>query len=67
MKINSESKPVYGDDDNDKYIKKKTKIHADSIFTNFHSRKMPKEKAPYECLSIIMIDSVIKKHKKFFP
>ena len=44
MKINFESKPVYGDDD--KYIKAKIKIYAVRIITNFHNKKMPKEKAP---------------------
>ena len=44
MKINFESKPVYGD--HGKYIKTKIKIYADSIITNFHNKKMPKEKAP---------------------
>ena len=28
---------------------------------------MPKEKAPCKCLSIIMIDSVIKANKKYCP
>ena len=28
---------------------------------------MPKEKAPCKCLSIIMIDSVIKANKKYHP
>ena len=42
MKIDFESKPVYGDDD--KYIKTKIKIHADSIITNFHNQEMPQEK-----------------------
>ena len=28
---------------------------------------MPKEKAPCNCLSIIMIDSVIKANKKYYP
>ena len=65
MKINFESKPVYGDDD--KYIKTKIKTYADSIITNFHNKKMPKEKAPCKCLSIIMIDSVIKANKKYYP
>ena len=65
MKINFESNPVYGDDD--KYIKTKIKIYADSIITNFHNKKMPKEKAPCKCLSIIMIDSVIKANKKYYP
>ena len=42
MKINFESEPVYGDDD--KYIKTKIKIYAGSIITNFHNKKMTKEK-----------------------
>ena len=65
MKINFESKPVYGD--HDKHIKTKAKIYADSIIANFHNKKMPKEKAPCKCLSIIMIDSVIKANKKYYP
>ena len=62
MKINFESKPVY--DGDDKYINTKIKTYAGSIITNFHNKKMPKEKAPCKCLSIIMIDSVIKANKK---
>ena len=65
MKISFESNPVYGDDD--KYIKTKIKTYAGSIITNFHNKKMPKEKAPCKCLSIIMIDSVIKANKKYYP
>ena len=65
MRITFESNPVYGDDD--KYINTKIKIYAGSIITNFHDKKMPKEKAPCKCLSIIMIDSVIKANKKYYP
>ena len=65
LEIEFDSKPVYGD--NDKYIKTKIKIYADSMITNFHNKKMPKEKAPCKCLSIIMIDSVIKANKKYYP
>ena len=65
MKITFESKPVYGEDV--KYIKTKIKTYADSIITNFHNKKMPKEKAPCKCLSIIMLDSVIKAKKKYYP
>ena len=65
MKINFENKPVYGG--RDKYIKIKIKIYAGSIITNFHNKKMPKEKAPCKCLSIIMIDSVITVNKKYYP
>ena len=65
MKITFESKPVYGKDV--KYIKTKIKTYAGSIITNFHNKKMPKEKAPCKCLSIIMIDSDIKANKKYYP
>ena len=68
MKINFESKPVYGDDD--KYIKTKIKSYSKhqkhQIITNFHNKKMLKEKAPCKCLSIIMINSVIKANKKYY-
>ena len=64
IKINFESKPVYGDDD--KCIKTKIKIYADSMITNFHNRKIAKEKSPCKCLSIIMLDSVIKANKKYY-
>ena len=65
MKINFERKSVYGKDV--KYIKAKIKMYAGSLITNFHNKKMPKEKAPCKCLSIIMIDSVIKANKKYYP
>ena len=65
MRIDFESKPVYGDDN--KYIKTKIKIYAGSMVTNFHNKKIPEEKAPCKCLSIIMLDSVIKVNKKYYP
>ena len=40
MKINFESKPVYGKDV--KYIKTKIKMYAGSIITNFYNKKIPK-------------------------
>ena len=64
MKINFESKTVYGGDD--KYKKTKIKTYAGSIITNFHNKKMPKEKAPCKRLSIIVIDSLIKTNKKYY-
>ena len=36
------------------------------MITNFHNKTMPKEKAPCKCLSIIMLDSVIKSNKKYY-
>ena len=65
MRIDFESKLVYGDDD--KYIKTKITIYADSIVTNFHNKKIPKEKSQCKCLSIIILDSVIKANKKYYP
>ena len=65
LKIDFESKPVYGDDG--KYIKTKIKIYADNVITNFHNKNMSKEKAPCKCLSMIMLDSVIKANKKYYP
>ena len=42
LRIDFESKPVYGDDD--KYIKTKIKIYAGSMITNFHNKKCQKKK-----------------------
>ena len=65
LRIDFESKHVYGDDD--KYIKTKTKIYEDNMSTDFHNKKMPKEKATCKYLSIIMLHSVIKANKKYYP
>ena len=59
IRIDFESKPVYGDDD--KYIMLIIRLN---IFT---INKMPKEKSPCKFLSIIMLDSVIKANKKYCP
>ena len=66
MSIDFNCKTTYGDDD-DKYIKTKIKTYADIIITNFHNKKMPKEKVPCKCLSIIMLDSVIESEEKYYP
>ena len=36
------------------------------MITDSQSKKMPKEKAPCKCLSILMLDSVIKSKKKYY-
>ena len=48
---------------------KKTKIktYKDSITTNFHNKKVPKEEIPYKCLSIIMLDSVLYAYEEYHP
>ena len=51
----------------DRYIKTKIKAYEKSIITNFHNKRTPKEKASCKCLSIIMVDSVIKANKKYYP
>ena len=65
IKIEFDSKSVDGD--NGKYIKTKIKIYAGSIITEFQRKTILKEKAPCERLSIIMLDSVIKAKKKYYP
>ena len=73
MSINFNSKTTYGDDadddddHDDKYIKTKIETYSDIIITNFHNKKMPKEKVPCKCLSIIMLDSVIESDEKYYP
>ena len=70
MSIDFDSKTTYGDDD-DKYIKTKIKIYEDNITTNFYnkkgSKKVPEEKIPHKCLSIIILDSVIYAYEKYHP
>ena len=65
MKIEFNSEPVYGD--NDKSIKTKIKIYGGSVITNLQGKKMPKEKAACKCLSVIIVESVIKAKKKYYP
>ena len=69
MKIDFNTKTTYGDDD--KYIKTKIKTYKDSITTNFYnkngSKKIPEEKVPHKCLSIIILDSVIYAYEKYYP
>ena len=70
MSIDFERKTTYGDDD-DKYIKTKIKTCKGSITTNFYnkieSKKVPEEKLPHKCLSIIILDSVLYAYEKYYP
>ena len=66
MEINFDSKPFYGNDGN-KYIKTKTKIFKDRVITYFYNEKVPEENVPYKCLSMIILDSVIKSDEKYYP
>ena len=42
LKIEFNSRPVYGGDE--KYIKAKIKTYGDSVITNFHNKKIPKKR-----------------------
>ena len=44
-------------------MKIKIKMYAGSMITNFQSKKMPKEKVPCKCSSIMTLYSVIKAKK----
>ena len=65
MNMEFDSEPVYGD--NDKYIKTKIKSYGDRINTNFQGKKIPKENTSSKCLSLIILDSVIRVNKKYYP
>ena len=69
MSIDFDSKTTYGDDD--KYIKTKIKTYEDSITTSFYnkngSKKIPEEKIPHKCWSIIILDSVLYGYGKYHP
>ena len=65
LNIKFDSEPVYGD--NNKYIKTKIKIYDGNVNTNFQGKKVPKENASCKCLSLIMLDSIVKVKKKCYP
>ena len=35
--------------------------------THFQVKKVPQENASYKCLSLIMLDSVVRVNKKYYP
>ena len=65
LNVEFDSEPVYGDVD--KYIKTKIKMYGDRVNTNFLGKKVLKENASYKCLSLIMLESVIRINKKYYP
>ena len=58
MNIEFDSERVYGD--NDKCIKTKIKMYENKGNENFQGKEVPKENASYDCLSLIILDSVIR-------
>ena len=48
-----------------KYIKTKIKVYNKKVNTNFHGNKMPKESLECVCLSVVLLDLVLKKDYKY--
>ena len=42
-------------------------MYGNRVNTNFQVKKVPKDYASYKCLSLIMLDSVIRENEKFYP
>ena len=67
--IKFNTKSTYGGEE--KYTKTKTKTYENNITTNFYnkkgSKKVPKEKIPHKCLSIIILDSILYAYEKYHP
>ena len=42
-------------------------MYGDRVNTNFQGKKVSKENGSYKCLSLIMLDSVIRVNKKYYP
>ena len=63
MKKGFDSEPAY----NEKYTKTKIKSYDGKINTNFCGDKVLKEGSQYICLSKILIDSVFKTSKNYYP
>ena len=61
--IEFDSEPVYGDTD----IKTKVKMYDNKVNTNFQGKETPRGDSSYKCLSLIMLDSVVKAGKKYYP
>ena len=52
---------------NEKYMKTKTKSYNEKINTNFQNNKISKEGSQCICLSLVLIDSVYRKDKNYYP
>ena len=42
-------------------------MYEDRVNTNFQGKKVPKENASYKRLSLIMLESVIRVNKRYYP
>ena len=67
VKITSKKKKKLNKVYNAKYLKAKIKFCNGKIKTNFHNNKIPKEDSQYIFLSVILIDSVLRTGKNYYP
>ena len=65
MSLEFDCEPFY--DDNDEYIQTKIKIYDDNINTKFQGKKIPNKNTLCKCFSLIMLDSIIRVHKEYYP
>ena len=65
MNIKFDSDPVCGNID--KYVKIKIKTHDGNVNTNLQRKKVSKQNDSYKCLSLIMLDSIEKVNKNYYP
>ena len=63
LKKEFDSEPAY----NKKYLKAKIKSYNEKINTNFHNNKIAKEDSKFIFLSVILIDSVCRASKNYYP
>ena len=63
--IGLDCEPVHGDTDS--YIKTKVKMYDNRVNTNFQGKEVHKKDSSYKCLSLIMLDCVVKVGKKYYP
>ena len=63
LKIEFNCKPV----DNEKYQKAKIKSYNGKINTNFHDSKIPRESSQFIFLSVILVKSVFRTSKNYYP
>ena len=63
-----DSDPIY----TNKYTNTKLRSYNNDIITNFRNidnknNKLPEKNKPYKCVSLILLDSIIKINKKYYP
>ena len=52
---------------NEQYLKAKIKSYNGKVNTNFHYNEIPKKDSKFIHLSVILIDSVFRAYKNYYP